>query len=75
MTAALTLALLLSASASFAKAPDFTVQVPYTGNGTPTTPQQDYYLHMNAAWLKNAKITPDEGSNSSFTIAGDKTNS
>ncbi len=74
MTAALTLALLLSASASFAKAPDFTVQVPYTGNGTPTTPQQDYYLHMNAAWLKNAKIAPDEGSNSSFTIAGDKTN-
>lgn len=65
LTAALTLALLMSVSTGFAKAPDFTVQIPYTGNGTPATPQQDYYLYMNAAWLKNAKIDPDKASKTS----------
>ena len=72
LAAALTVAVLISVSTGFAKAPDFTVQVPYTGNGTPTTPQQDYYLYMNAIWLKNAKIAPDEGRNSNFTVAQEK---
>ena len=69
--AALTLALVLSLSTSWAKAPDFTIQIPYKGNGTPAAPQQDYYLYMNAAWLKNAKIAPDEGRNSNFNAARD----
>ena len=72
LTAALTLTLLLSVSTSFAKAPDFTVQVPYTGNGKPTTPQQDYYLYMNASWLKNAKIAPDEAIASTFVTVENK---
>ncbi len=72
LAAALTLALLLSVSTSLAKAPDFTVQVPYKGSGTPTTPQQDYYLYMNSAWLKDAQIPPDKSSTSNFDYAEEK---
>ena len=72
LTAALTLTLLLSVSTSFAKAPDFTVQVPYKGDGKPTAPQQDFYLYVNAGWQKTTKIPADSGSVSSFKEAGDR---
>ena len=72
LTAALTLTLLLSVSTSFAKAPDFTVQVPYKGDGKPTAPQQDFYLYVNAGWQKTTKIPADSGSVSSFKDAGDR---
>ena len=73
LATALTVAMLMSVSAGFAKAPDFTVQIPYKGKGIPT-PQQDYYLYMNANWLKNTKIAPDESTNSYLTIANAQTN-
>ena len=72
LAAALTLTLLLSVSTSFAKAPDFTVQVPYKGDGKPTAPQQDYYLCQNAGWQKATKIPADSGQVSSFKVAEDK---
>lgn len=66
------LALTVFSSAVFAKAPNFTVQVPYTGTGQPTTPQQDYYLYVNSHWQKDTKIAPDNPETTSFTIVQDK---
>ena len=53
-------------------APDFMVQVPYTGNGEPVPAQQDFYLHVNAGWLKNTKLKPYEAISSAFSQADDK---
>jgi putative endopeptidase len=55
-----------------ATAPEFKVPIPYPAKIQQTTPQQDFYLHVNADWLQNTKMKPYEYIVSSFSFAEDK---
>jgi putative endopeptidase len=53
-------------------APEFKIPVPYAAKIQQTTPQQDFFLHVNAGWLQNTKMKPYEYIVSSFSFAEDK---
>ena len=58
----LVLGLALAAMMPTALAKDVVVQLPLPENAPAVTAQQDFYLHVNADWLKKAKIPADESS-------------
>ena len=52
----LVLGLALAAMMPTALAKDVVVQLPLPENAAAAAPQQDFYLYVNADWLKKAKI-------------------
>lgn len=65
------LALTMFMPTVFAK--DFMVQVPVQEKDAASSAKDDFYLHVNGDWLKNAKIPPEEGRYDHFSILAKQT--